>query len=230
MNRGLSRRLVLLRAAGSRRRCPPLVRRPRSARHSRQSRSRLTTPNGPSAGSGIGRPRRTPVRVRDAFHGWPRFSLAFQQISYDWLGDQIGSSALASGIAAASTVLPQWRQPGVAPLAVCLATSTLSVTRRRGELMKVGYVVLYVTDEASCLRFWTEQIGMVEKGRNQSGPFSSRASRIRRSGLRLRVGSAGTDEATTLTASIWRRRQSRSGWMTSAATPRCTCRQRSAGN
>ena len=38
--------------------------------------------------------------------------------------------------------------------------------------MKVGYVVLYVTDEASCLHFWTEQIGMVEKGRTQAGPFS----------------------------------------------------------
>lgn len=38
--------------------------------------------------------------------------------------------------------------------------------------MKVGYVVLYVNDEASCLRFWTEQVGMVEKGRSQSGPFS----------------------------------------------------------
>ena len=36
--------------------------------------------------------------------------------------------------------------------------------------MKVGYVVLYVTDEAACLRFWTEQVGMVEKGRNQAGP------------------------------------------------------------
>lgn len=38
--------------------------------------------------------------------------------------------------------------------------------------MKVGYVVLYVTDEAACLRFWTEQVGMVEKGRNQAGPYS----------------------------------------------------------
>jgi lactoylglutathione lyase len=38
--------------------------------------------------------------------------------------------------------------------------------------MKVGYVVLYVTDEASCLRFWTEQVGMVEKGRTQAGSFS----------------------------------------------------------
>ena len=38
--------------------------------------------------------------------------------------------------------------------------------------MKVGYVVLYVTDEASCLRFWTEQVGMIEKVRKQAGPFS----------------------------------------------------------
>lgn len=38
--------------------------------------------------------------------------------------------------------------------------------------MKVGYVVLYVTDEAACLRFWTEQVGMVEKRRTEAGPFS----------------------------------------------------------
>jgi lactoylglutathione lyase len=38
--------------------------------------------------------------------------------------------------------------------------------------MKVGYVVLYVADAASCLRFWTEQVGMVEKSRHQTGPFS----------------------------------------------------------
>ena len=38
--------------------------------------------------------------------------------------------------------------------------------------MKVGYVVLYVTDEAACLQFWTEQVGMVERSRNQAGPFS----------------------------------------------------------
>lgn len=37
--------------------------------------------------------------------------------------------------------------------------------------MKVGYVVLYVNDPAECLRFWTEQVGMVEKGRDQAGPF-----------------------------------------------------------
>ena len=38
--------------------------------------------------------------------------------------------------------------------------------------MKVGYVVLYVTDDAACLHFWTEQVGMVEKGRQQAGLFS----------------------------------------------------------
>lgn len=38
--------------------------------------------------------------------------------------------------------------------------------------MKVGYVVLYVTDEAACLQFWTTQVGMIEKGRKQAGPFS----------------------------------------------------------
>jgi lactoylglutathione lyase len=37
--------------------------------------------------------------------------------------------------------------------------------------MKVGYVVLYVADEAACLRFWTEQVGMVEKRRVEVGPF-----------------------------------------------------------
>ena len=37
------------------------------------------------------------------------------------------------------------------------------------ELMKVGYVVLYVNDPAACLRFWTEQVGMVEKGRVAAG-------------------------------------------------------------
>ena len=38
--------------------------------------------------------------------------------------------------------------------------------------MKVGYVVLYVNDPAACLRFWTEQVGMVEKGRVAAGEFS----------------------------------------------------------
>ena len=35
--------------------------------------------------------------------------------------------------------------------------------------MKVGYVVLYVADEAACLRFWTEQVGMIEKSRIHAG-------------------------------------------------------------
>ena len=38
--------------------------------------------------------------------------------------------------------------------------------------MKVGYVVLYVDDAEACLRFWTEKVGMVEKGRNQAGTFA----------------------------------------------------------
>lgn len=35
--------------------------------------------------------------------------------------------------------------------------------------MQVGYVVLYVEDAAACLRFWTEQVGMIEKSRSQVG-------------------------------------------------------------
>lgn len=38
--------------------------------------------------------------------------------------------------------------------------------------MKLGYVVLYVTDGAACVRFWTEQVGMVEKSRSEVGGFS----------------------------------------------------------
>ena len=38
--------------------------------------------------------------------------------------------------------------------------------------MKVGYVVLYVDDPSACLRFWTEQVGMIEKSRTQAGSFS----------------------------------------------------------
>jgi lactoylglutathione lyase len=38
--------------------------------------------------------------------------------------------------------------------------------------MKVGYVVLYVNDDAACLQFWTQQVGMVEKGRSELGEFS----------------------------------------------------------
>lgn len=38
--------------------------------------------------------------------------------------------------------------------------------------MRVGYVVLYVTDSEACKSFWTEKVGMVEKGRQQAGEFS----------------------------------------------------------
>lgn len=37
--------------------------------------------------------------------------------------------------------------------------------------MRVGYVVLYVTDPAACLSFWTDKVGMVEKGRKSAGSF-----------------------------------------------------------
>lgn len=40
--------------------------------------------------------------------------------------------------------------------------------------MRVGYVVLYVQDADACLRFWTEQVGMIEKGSKQAGDFSIR--------------------------------------------------------
>ena len=38
--------------------------------------------------------------------------------------------------------------------------------------MKIGYVVLYVTDPEASLNFWIQQMGMVEKGRKEAGPFS----------------------------------------------------------
>lgn len=38
--------------------------------------------------------------------------------------------------------------------------------------MKVSYVVLYVNDAAACLRFWTDQVGMIEKSRQQAGTSS----------------------------------------------------------
>jgi lactoylglutathione lyase len=38
--------------------------------------------------------------------------------------------------------------------------------------MQFGYVVLYVNNQDESLHFWTSKIGMVEKGRNQAGPFS----------------------------------------------------------
>lgn len=38
--------------------------------------------------------------------------------------------------------------------------------------MRVGYVVLYVKDAEACRRFWVEQVGMVEKKRNEAGGFT----------------------------------------------------------
>ena len=38
--------------------------------------------------------------------------------------------------------------------------------------MRVGFVVLYVNDAEACRRFWVEQVGMVEKERQQAGPFT----------------------------------------------------------
>lgn len=35
--------------------------------------------------------------------------------------------------------------------------------------MHLSYVVLYVKDPAACLKFWTEQVGMVEKDRKFAG-------------------------------------------------------------
>jgi catechol 2,3-dioxygenase-like lactoylglutathione lyase family enzyme len=37
--------------------------------------------------------------------------------------------------------------------------------------MRVGYVVLYVTDPKACQEFWTEKVGMVVKGSKQAGEF-----------------------------------------------------------
>ena len=39
-------------------------------------------------------------------------------------------------------------------------------------MMKLGYVVLYVNDPVSCFDFWTNQVGMVEKGRKSAGEFA----------------------------------------------------------
>ena len=33
-------------------------------------------------------------------------------------------------------------------------------------------MVLYVTDAEACMKFWTEKLGMIEKGRKQAGEFS----------------------------------------------------------
>ena len=38
--------------------------------------------------------------------------------------------------------------------------------------MRVGYVVLYVNDAEACHRFWVEQVGMVEKRRDEVGEFT----------------------------------------------------------
>ena len=38
--------------------------------------------------------------------------------------------------------------------------------------MKVGYVVLYVTDVAACVAFWVDTVGMVERKRIAAGPFN----------------------------------------------------------
>ena len=38
--------------------------------------------------------------------------------------------------------------------------------------MKVGYVVLYVSDAEACRNFWVEQVGMVEKRRSEGGAFT----------------------------------------------------------
>jgi lactoylglutathione lyase len=38
--------------------------------------------------------------------------------------------------------------------------------------MKVGYVVLYANDAEACRRFWLEQVGMVEKRRDEVGAYT----------------------------------------------------------
>lgn len=40
------------------------------------------------------------------------------------------------------------------------------------HIMKIGYVVLYITDPEASFQFWTEKIGMVEQVRKQAGPYS----------------------------------------------------------
>lgn len=37
--------------------------------------------------------------------------------------------------------------------------------------MKVGFVVLYVSDVDACVRFWVDKVGMVERARTQAGAF-----------------------------------------------------------
>ena len=38
--------------------------------------------------------------------------------------------------------------------------------------MRLGYVVLYVTDPEACLDFWTTKVGMVAKSSKQAGDFN----------------------------------------------------------
>jgi lactoylglutathione lyase len=38
--------------------------------------------------------------------------------------------------------------------------------------MRVGYVVLYVSDVEACRTFWIEKVGMVEKRRTDAGGFT----------------------------------------------------------
>ena len=38
--------------------------------------------------------------------------------------------------------------------------------------MQVGYVVLYIKDAELCRKFWTEQVGMIEKKRTEAGGFT----------------------------------------------------------
>ncbi len=38
--------------------------------------------------------------------------------------------------------------------------------------MRVGYVVLYVSDAEACRRFWVDQVGMAEKRRQEAGGFT----------------------------------------------------------
>jgi lactoylglutathione lyase len=42
-----------------------------------------------------------------------------------------------------------------------------------GDKMRVGYVVLYVKNPDECLSFWTDKVGMVEKGRKHAGDFTN---------------------------------------------------------
>ena len=39
-------------------------------------------------------------------------------------------------------------------------------------MLRIRYVVLYVTDAEACRRFWVEQVGMVEKERKEAGEYS----------------------------------------------------------